>query len=534
MDLASTRKAVQRHLELKKFADAAQLARAEYEAGNGDPDYGAVFATALVQNNQIHEAEEVFREAAAHQKASDLHRCNLAEFLMSQSRYREVLEVANSLEDERMAEVRIVALAELGESQLALSTAEEAIAIHKSSRRLNVHRLLMMLYPSGISEKAIDDAHRLHGQRVESGCRPFPQHFCSKHPHRKLHVGLVSGCYFQHVVSRFLLPLVEAWEDSDLQVTLYSTRKVEDDIRRRFESAAYRIRDIDDLTPEEAAQKMLGDKIDILVDIDGNTAMMPSLIFAFQPAPIQTGYLGFPHPTGLSRVPSYITDRVMTPNDPHAIEGCCLTYRSQDPLPEIATLPDGPITFGSFNNARKISEETLDDWAAVLSALPDSKMICKAVGLDDPILNGRLSKGFESRGIDPARVEWIGHVPTYAEHAATFGRVHIALDASPYNGTTTTIEALLMGVPVLSTLGNSIRSRTSASILNDWHPEWIARDRENLVEIASDLSRSPETLRSHRSQLRNEFERVAVGKPDDLAERLSAHFRLLWIAYCES
>lgn len=534
MDLASVRKTVQRQLELKKFAEAVSLGQSEYEVSRFDPDFGAIYATALVQNNQIQEAEEVFRQAAMHAKATSLHRCNLAEFLMSRGRYREVLEVASCLEDERTAEVRIVALAELGESQQALDTAEQAIAIHKSSRRINIHRLLMMLYPSGIAEETIYEAHRLHGQRVESGCPPSPQHFCSKHADRKLNVGLVSGCFFHHVVSRFLLPLVEAWVDSDLQITLYSTRKVEDDVRRRFEKAAHRVRDLDDLLPEDAAQKILGDKTDILVDIDGNTAMVPSLIFAYQPAPIQASYLGFPYPTGLSRVPIYISDRIMTPRDPLAIEGCCLTYRSHEPLPEIAPPPDGPITFGSFNNARKISEETLDDWAAVLRKLPESKMICKAVGMDDPILSGRFARGFEARGVDSARIEWIGHVSTYAQHVGTFGRVHVALDASPYNGTTTTIEALLMGVPVLTKLGNSIRSRTSASILDDWHPEWIARDREHLVEIATEISRSREKISNYRTRLRDEFEGSAVGKPDDLAVRLSDSFRQYWIAYCES
>lgn len=534
MDLPQARKAVQRLFALKKFQEAVELAQEAYEGNHRDPDFGAVYATALQQHGQLEEAERVFRESMSHPKATLLHRCNLAEFLMSQGRYREVLGVANDLHDERMAEVRVVALAELGESQEALETTERALTHLGSSRRLNVHRLLMMLYPSGISEQDIEEAHRIHGLRVESAIRPFTTHFVGKHPDRKLHVGLVSGCFFNHVVARFLLPLVEAWEGSDLLITLYSTRKVEDQIRQRFERAASRVRDIDELTPDIAAQKILGDKIDILVDIDGNTAMMPSLIFAYQPAPIQTGYLGFPHSTGLSRVPHYISDRVMTPDDPNAISRCCLSYCSFEELPEVAAMPTGPITFGSFNNARKISEETLDDWASVLKANPDSNMICKAAGLDDPVLQGRFSRGLESRGINPLRVEWIGHLPSYSEHILTYSRVHIALDASPYNGTTTTFEALLMGIPVLTKLGNSIRSRTSASILTDWHPEWIAKDREDLVRIASELSTAPDRLAQHRGRLRQEFDKTPTGQPMDLAESLSEHFRSLWAQYCQT
>jgi predicted O-linked N-acetylglucosamine transferase (SPINDLY family) len=191
------------------------------------------------------------------------------------------------------------------------------------------------------------------------------------------------------------------------------------------------------------------------------------------------------------------------------------------------------VAFGSFNTMAKVTDEVLDLWARVLQAMPGSRLFMKNLNLGSEATRERVRARLGATGIDAGRVELSGEVPGKDEHLRAYGKVDVALDPFPYNGTTTTVEAMLMGVPVVTLLGDSHRARVSASLLSVvGHPEWIAKDADEYVRITTQLAGDRKRLSGLRSSLRNELLSSPLCDGPGFTRRLEAVYRDLWKRWC--
>ena len=276
-------------------------------------------------------------------------------------------------------------------------------------------------------------------------------------------------------------------------------------------------RDIDKLSDAETARLIREDRIDILVDLAGHTGNNRLGIFAAKPAPVQMTWMGYPNTTGLTTIDYRITDGVADPGGEEVyysekllrLDGCFLCFQPHPDAPEVAPLPaleNGHVTFGSFNNFSKINPGVLHLWAEVLKQVPGSRLLLKCPALTDTDVRDRASAALQSLGIGAERLDLLGHTRTRQEHLALYGGVDIALDTFPYNGTTTTCEALWMGVPVLSLVGKHHAGRVGASLLTAADlAGWLADTPESLVAIARAVATDVAGLARLRGSLRGQL-----------------------------
>jgi predicted O-linked N-acetylglucosamine transferase (SPINDLY family) len=269
------------------------------------------------------------------------------------------------------------------------------------------------------------------------------------------------------------------------------------------------------LTDKAVAALVRNDRIDVLVDLAGHTAGNRLSAFAEKPAPIQVSWLGYPATTGISAIDYRFTDDIADP--PGATErfhtetlwrlsGGFLCYTAPREAPPVSPSPCGtgqPLTFGSFNNLAKVNRAVIEAWAGLLSAVAGSRLLLKSKALRSADVQQRVWEVFAGRGIARERIMFEGWAEGLAAHLALYGKVDIALDTFPYNGTTTTFEALWMGVPVICLAGDRHSARVGASILTRCGlSNFIAASLDDYRAKATALARDPPALGDMRQALR--------------------------------
>ncbi|HKB92241.1 MAG TPA: hypothetical protein VKC60_17120, partial [Opitutaceae bacterium] len=267
-------------------------------------------------------------------------------------------------------------------------------------------------------------------------------------------------------------------------------------------------------------------------------------VLAHRVAPIQIAYLGYPDTTGLAAMDYRLTDNIVDPDESadHYYTEKLIRFSSTawvyqppfdaPPATRIADEKPG-IVFGSFNNFAKVSDTVLQLWSQVLRAVPNSRMVIKAQGLQDPLIRNWVLARMKTLDVAEDRLELLGRTAGVGSHLALYRKIDIALDSFPYHGTTTTCEALWMGVPVVTLLGDRHLSRVSASLLRAaHHPEWVAHSKEEYVRIASELAAAPERLVQIRSNLRSDLERGPLLDHAGQANRFGSVLRDMWAAHC--
>lgn len=379
--------------------------------------------------------------------------------------------------------------------------------------------LMMRNYRETLSPAGLYAAHRRWGERVEAALAPVvaatPRPALPPLAGRRLRIGYVSPDFRLHSVSMFLLPLLEAHDRTRVELFAYSNVELPDVITDHVRRSVDGWRDIQGLTDDVAAARIRADGIDVLVDLAGHTAHNRLGIFARQPAPIQVSWLGYPATTGLSAIDVRFTDAVADPpgesDRQHAerlvrLEGGFLCYRPLGPTPDPAPPPcltNGFITFGSFNTLNKLNPEVAALWAQVLHAVPESRLLLKAGPLADGSVRQRVLALFASHGVPAGRIELRARVPDNDGHLKAYGWMDVALDPFPYNGTTTSCEALWMGVPVLTLPGDRHAARVGASLLTAvGRPDLIAGGADDFVRKAVALAGDRGRLVAGRQALR--------------------------------
>jgi predicted O-linked N-acetylglucosamine transferase (SPINDLY family) len=399
-----------------------------------------------------------------------------------------------------------------------------------------------MNYATGIEPEAVFQTH-LDFARLLGPPGPAPA-LENPDPERSLRIGVVSSDLRSHSVAYFIEPWLAHHDRRRESLTAYSLcpPMSEDRITARLKGYFSEWRGIPALLPHEELGKVVRrDRVDILVDLDGHTG--PRLpLFHLRPAPVLVSYLGYANTTGLATMNWRITDSLADPPGPSdalASEGlwrldpCFLCYCPPERVPEVGPAPEGPFTFGSFNAAAKLSAATLELWGAVLEAVPGSRLLLKGDAFGVERVRADIRARLGAQGVFPDRVDFLGRQATVEEHLGAYGRMHVALDPFPYHGTTTTCEALFMGVPVISMYGRAHASRVGLSLLTAVGlPELAVADRAEFVRTSGALAADPGRLAALRASLRERLLSSPLCDRRGFAARFDGALRSMWRACC--
>nr|MBF0221225.1 tetratricopeptide repeat protein [Desulfobulbaceae bacterium] len=331
-----------------------------------------------------------------------------------------------------------------------------------------------------------------------------------------LNIGFMSPDFRQHPVGLFILPLLQNISESGFKIFCYAEMGSSNHDAITLEimqlsDSWYSTRGVDD---EKVAEKISSDKIDILIDLAGHSANNRLPVMARKPAPLQASWLGYVNTTGLPVIDYRLTDQIANPGGSELYYSESLVYLPHGffcylppaECPDVAPLPalaSGQITFGSFNNIIKITEEVLEVWAKIVIAVPNSKLLWVSKAFTDRHIQAHFLNIFNSHGVPASRIEMVSNLPM-KEYLATHNRVDIALDPFPHNGHTITCHSLWMGVPVITLKGDRYATRMGASLMTRIDLEnYIAESKDDYIEKARALAANIEELKKLRSTMRN-------------------------------
>ncbi len=441
----------------------------------------------------------------------------------------------------------------MGDVLVDLWSVEEAVAAYgralelaPNSRAIFSAVLFHLHYLAPFDRKRTFDLHRRFGEMMH-GTGPSASLRLEIPPDRARHIriGYVSPNFSRHSVGYFVEPVIRHHDRSRYEVYCYYTHQLADETTQRIRSLADGWRDIAQ-APDDAVASMIGnDGIDILVDLAGHSKGNRLGVFARRPAPIQMTWLGYPDTTGLKAVDFRITD-AMTDPQPEAerwhterlvrIEDAFLCYQPPDDSPLITpharSAPE--VVFCSFNNIAKLNEEAIRVWSAILVAVPGSRILLKSAALSFPDTVDRILDCFERNGVASDRVELRGWIRERRHHLELYDSVDVALDTFPYNGTTTTCEALWMGVPVVALAGCPHMSRVGAAILRcAGLQELVADNPQDYANIAIGLAHDQARRRSLRTSLRTTLQSSALLDHAGFTRKLERHFSRSWTDWCD-
>ncbi len=381
-------------------------------------------------------------------------------------------------------------------------------------------------------------AHAPRGLAASSGKFANPRDVA-----KRLRVGLVSPDLRSHSVAWFLLPVLEAIDRTSIEFHAFAEVSAEDPISARIRASVEGWHPTVGVGDADLAEAIRAARIDILIDLAGHTAGSRLGIFAHRAAPVQASWLGYPEITGVDAIDWRITDAVVDPPEeetydaqserPLRLASGFHAYRLLDGAPDVASRGGAGIVFGSFNNWPKHSPECLAAWAEILRRVPDARLVLKNKAMADPAARDAMHAAFAARGVDPSRIEALVRVPDPRGHLALYGMIDIALDPFPYNGVTTTCEALAMGVPVVALRGTTSAGRVAASLIGRIGcPELVAGTIGTYVSRAVELAGDRQALATYRASLRERMRRSPVGDPTAVAQALAAALRDVWSAWC--
>jgi predicted O-linked N-acetylglucosamine transferase (SPINDLY family) len=427
---------------------------------------------------------------------------------------------------------------------------DEAIASHRRAVRLdpnfvNAHSCLVFALNCDPNCQAAEILAE-HQAWSDRHARPLMSeiipHANERSPDRRLRIGYVSADFRRHSVGHFFLPLLENHDRRKFEVFCYSNVQYPDDLTERMKRSCDAWRDIISLGDAEAANLIRSDGMDILVDLSGHTAGNRLRVFARKPAPVQVTYLGYANTTGMPAIDYRLTDALADPpgvTDHLNVEklwrvpGCAWCYLPPEDAPEIQPRGSGPITFGCFSAFAKINSTLVEIWAQLLAQAPESRLLLKSAGAGETSSRQRVIDQFIQHGISSDRIEMLSRIPDQHQHLEFYRRIDLALDTYPYHGTTTTCEALWMGVPVVSLAGQTHVSRVGVSLLSCVGlPELIAQTPQEFVSIAAQLATNPSRLTSLRNGLRSQMKSSPLVDGRRFAANIEAAYRQMWRTWC--
>jgi protein O-GlcNAc transferase len=566
------------------YADAAQIYQHLLEINPDNANAHQNLGLALAAQSKFDEAVECYRRAISLKPDSHEIHNNLANVLVKQEKFDSALESCR--EAIALKKDFHPATVTLGNILFLLGKTDEAVKAYRHSISLVPdaleahHNLATILSNTGRYAEAAECLSRViaikpnyfngydcllflqhydekltaqdnlamarrYGEAVMAGVTPYLHGRVSERgaSNRPLRVGFVSGDLHTHPVGIFLENVLAHLDATKVELVAYSLTHAQDDVTTRIKPYFSAWKSLLDLTPEKSARIIHDDGIDILIDLSGHTAKTGLPLFAWKPAPIQATWIGYFATTGVPTVDYIIGDRYVLPEDEehHFVEKpwrlpdgyLCFTPPLEDvsvgPLPMLAS---GQITFGCFNKLSKMNEVVVTLWARVIKAVPKSRLMLKSHELDTESTRDETLKRFAAQGIRADQLILSGRSDRH-EYMAQYSQIDIALDPFPYNGGTTTVETLWMGVPVIARHGDRFVAHMGEGILHHiGHPEWIAQTDNDYVAIAAALASDPAHLAKVRSGLRAQLQSSPICDAPRFAKKLEAAFEEMWQIHC--
>jgi len=435
-------------------------------------------------------------------------------------------------------------LVEKGDIAGAIAAYEQTLSIEPRANATLSSLLFALLYSDRHGHELITALGRLYAERFEAPMRPLLRpHANTRDPQRRLKLGYVSGDFRDHSVAFFIEPVFEHHDRAQVEVYAYYTVARQDEMTARLRVAADHWRACADLSEAALAEQIRADGIDILVDLSGHTYANRLLAFARKPAPVQVSWIGSPVVSGLQAIDYFLTDAVASPVAASDDSGLVRlpevfsVYRppqapAVQPTPALAK---GYVTLGSFNKFAKMSDRAVALWSRLLVAQPTYRLLLKDVAYADAEVRAGTLARFAAHGVAPERVRMVGRTADKAEHLAMYGEVDIALDTYPYCGVTTTCEALWMGVPVVSLVGEAFVSRMGATLLNALgHPEWAMGDEAAFLAGVPTLAADVAALNDLRLGLREHMRASPLCQEAAFTRALEGVYRGMWRKWCRA
>lgn len=428
----------------------------------------------------------------------------------------------------------------------ALACYQQALQLDPSKASVHSNLLFNLHYAEPYDAPAIYAAHRQWAQRHSASAAVLARSVVGdKNPDKRLRIGYVSADLRSHSVAFFLESILAARNQREFEVLCYSNSVAADTTTARLRALVDGWRDIAGLDDEQAAGVIRSDAIDILVDLAGHTKDNRLPLFTRKPAPIQITYLGYPDTTGIEAIDYRLTDEWADPPGQtehlHSerlvrLPDGFLCYQPPSSCPPVGPLPllqSGRVTFGSFNNLAKVSPTVIGYWAAILAAVPGSRLLLKSKALADSGTRKYIHQQFCAHGIEAGRVELVGWTPARVDHMALYSEVDIALDTFPYHGATTTCEALWMGVPVVTLAGPVHVSRVGVSLLHAAGlAELIAESPQEYARKAAELVADTGRLAALRGDLRERLRASRLTDAQRITASIEVAYRDMWRRFC--
>ena len=433
------------------------------------------------------------------------------------------------------------ALKGLGRLDEALESYDRALAAQPQDWTALSNRIFLIHYHADYDGARILQEHREWDRRFAQPLKDeILPHANGRDPERRLRIGYVSPDYRRHCQSCFTIPLLSHHDHSQFEIFCYANVPMPDEITRRIQTYADGWRSTVKMSDAQVAEMVRADGIDILVDLTMHMCDCRPLAFARKPAPIQVAWLAYPGTTGLAAMDYRFTDPYLDPagSDVNYSEQSIRlpdTFWCYDPLtdePEANPLPaltTGRITFACLNNYCKVTDRTLALWAGVLAAVPQSRLIL----LCPPGEHRKMV--LKKLNVEADRLEFLGYQPRL-QYLHSYHRIDVGLDTFPYNGHTTSLDSLWMGVPVVSLMGQTAVSRAGFSQASNLGlaEELVARTPQEFVALAARLAGDLPALSRWRSTLRRRFEQSPLMDGRRFARGVEAAYRDLWKRWCQN
>ena len=400
----------------------------------------------------------------------------------------------------------------------------------------------MMFWPHISASDILAEAQRWNARHARPLAAKALSHHNDRSPERRLRIGYVSPDFRTHVLAHNTIPVLENHDHQRFEIFCYSSVTVPSAETARIRRCADVWREVAELDDAALSEVIRRDRIDILIDITMHMIGRRLLAFARRPAPIQMCWLAYPGTTGLETVDYRLSDPFLDPLDGntqvYSEETLRLpdTFWGYDPLtdvPEVSPLPaltNGRLTFGCLNHFRKVNDGVLRLWARVLNAVPDSRLLLLS---PEGSVRDRMRSLFEEAGVMPERIEFVDRCAR-PDYLSKYQAIDICLDTFPYNGHTTSLDALWMGVPTVTLAGETVVGRAGLSqAMNLGLPELVATTPEQFVQAASSLASNLEHLSELRQTLRTRLQQSPIMDGARLTRNLESIFRDVWRRYCE-
>lgn len=430
----------------------------------------------------------------------------------------------------------------LGQTARALEFSRLAVAAEPTLARFGSDLVLAAYYHPEFGREEIQAELARWNERHVAPLAPLRRsHANRRDPARRLKVGYVSSDFQIHVTSHFTVPLLEAHDPAQVETHAYASVVTPDVVTARLRAAAHVWHDVATLSDAQLAEQIRADGIDLLVDLAMHTGKNCLPLFGYRPAPVQVAWLAYAGSTGVETMDYRLTDWLMDPagsdeswssEKPLRLPNtwCCF-----DPLydsPPVAPPPalrNGFVTFGSLNNFVKINAPTLRRWAGALRAVPNSRLLLHASETEArEFAAGVLAE----EGIEAGRLEFVGR-QFRDEYLQTYARIDVGLDPFPFNGMTTTCDALWMGVPVLCLPGDLPSSRAGLSLLRTVGLDaWVATDEADYRRKAAELTGNSSKLFQWRMNLRRRMQASPLMDKRCFARNVEAAYRQAWQDWC--